>query len=208
MHDVLLVRVTRPGNVFLTRLERCAHGVHTGNEFTVRSQNVVNRIAHPGHDFHVDDNVGRIRNFDTDLSDGGTEWTHAERYDIHGPATHRTIEQSVEDALHITPAHPVIGGAGVIFVDAADESAVLDPRDITGVRACQEAVGAQIGIEADESTRTDKFLTKPIVLCLRTIAPDDMIGFDKIGHLGNPFLEGLVSNNFWNHHVLVSFDSG
>ena len=126
--------------------------------------------------FMLTTDVGRIRNFDTDLSDGGAERAHAEGYDIHGPATHRTIKQPVENALHVTPAHPVIGGAGVFFVDAANESAILDPRYITGVRACQEAVGAQIGIEAGESARTDELLTKPIVLFLRTIAPDDMIG--------------------------------
>ena len=72
----------------------------------------------------------------------GVQVAHHERDDVHRPAAHRAPVELGHDRLHLLRGHPVVGGSGVRLVPAADEGAVLDPRDVGRVGGAVEASSA------------------------------------------------------------------
>ena len=79
MHDVL-GRIARPGNIGLDRALRVHQGhsnrMDTGNKGPVRPQLVQDRATHSGHDPHVNDDVGRIRQLNANLRDRAAKRSH------------------------------------------------------------------------------------------------------------------------------------
>ena len=69
VNDVLDGRVARPLDVGLAGFERGADGVHARHELAIGAENVMDGLAHAGHGAHVDDNIRRIGNLDTDMGD-------------------------------------------------------------------------------------------------------------------------------------------
>ena len=51
-------------------------GVETGNELPVGSEQIKHFDPHPGHDHHVQHDVGAVGNLDTDLGDRGAQRSH------------------------------------------------------------------------------------------------------------------------------------
>ena len=177
MDDVLALDVglAGPGDILLPRRQRRAHRVDARNEEAVFAQHVQHRATHPGHDLHIDHDVGAVGDFDADLGDGRTERTHAERDDVHRAAAHAAVEQTVQGRAHFRRRRPVVGRAGVLLVDRADEGAVLDPADIGRVRAREIGVGPLFRIKADERPPFDHQVAQSVVFFLRAIAPDDLL---------------------------------
>ena len=56
------------------------------------------RLAHAGHDPHVDDDVGRVGELHADLRDRRAERPHAEGDHVHRAAAHAAVEEPVERA--------------------------------------------------------------------------------------------------------------
>ena len=99
-------RFARPGNVLLARLQRRADRMQARNERAVRAELVQHRLAHARHDAHVDDDIGRIGNFNADFADGRIQRPHRERNHIHRPALHAALEQAEQLLLHLRRGRP------------------------------------------------------------------------------------------------------
>ncbi len=96
--------------------------------------------------------------------------------------------------LHLARRHPVVGRAGVALAQRADVGAVLDPGDVAGMAAGQEAVGPNLGIQADERAALDHLLAQRVVLFLRAVAPVDVVRLAERRHLFDPGDQLLVGD--------------
>ena len=194
--DVLRL-IARPGHIraciALGVDQRIAHRMHSGDEVTALADLLEGCGTHAGHDLHVDDDVRRVGELDTELRDVRTERTHREGHDIHRAAAHRTGEETAEDALHLDRVHPVVGGTGISLVVRADVGAALDARDIAGVGARKEGVGTQLGVEADEGAAVDHLRGEALPLSVGAIAPDDLVGLRELRDLFDPLEQLLVA---------------
>ena len=133
--DVLLV-VARPGHILLPGRERRADAVHAGHDaLHVLVDLLEDRQADARHDPHVDDDVGRVGQLHADLRHRRADRPHAERQHVHRPAAHAAVEQLLQLAAHLERVHPVVGRAGGVLRQRADEGAVLDAGDIARRRS-------------------------------------------------------------------------
>ena len=147
-------------------------GVHAGDDalFVLVDLGKDGR-ADAGHDAHVDDDVGRIGELDADAGHGRADGAHAEGQHVHGAALHAALEELLEPAAHDVGIFPVVGGAGGIFGEGADERAVFDAGDIVGSGAGVEASGPLLLIEAGEGAGVDEAIAEEIVLRLGSVDP-------------------------------------
>ncbi len=186
MDDVLGGRVAGPLHVGLARLQRRTDRVQAGHERPIRADDVIDGLAHAGHGAHIDHHIGGVGDLDADVRDGRAERPHAERDDIHGPATHGALEQAGERFLHLGRRFPVVGRAGVLLPVGADVGAVLDAGNVGGIGAGEVGIWALGRIELDEGAGLDHLCAKAVVLVLRAVTPDNLIGSGQGGHFGHP----------------------
>ncbi len=133
----VLLFIAGPSSILLTGFQRRAYGVQTGNEGAVTVtlrvaaalsfvfQTLQNFGAHLGHDAHVDYNVGRVGNFNTNLGQRRVQGAHAEGDNVHGAALHAALEETREGFFHFGRGFPVVGRTCVFFLLTADEGAVF-----------------------------------------------------------------------------------
>ena len=114
-----------------------------GMNVAVVAEDVERLGAHPGHDPHVDHDVGRVGQLHADLGLVRAQRAHRER--ARRTSCGRRIaaaEELVHLGAHLGRRAPVVRRAGVLLALGADEGAVLDAGDVAGVRPGQVAVGA------------------------------------------------------------------
>ena len=96
--------------------------------------------AHPGHDGHVEHHIDGVGQLDAVLGEGGAHHAHGVGDHIHGAALHGAGVKLFQLGVHLLGVHPVVGGAGVLLLFAADEGAVLHPGHV--VYRCAVEVAA------------------------------------------------------------------
>ena len=138
------------------------------------------------HDAHVDDDVGGVGEFDADLRHGRADRPHGERKDVHGAAPHAAGEELLDPLAHDIGVFPVVGGAGVVLGERADEGALLDARDIGGRGAGIETAGPLLIVEREEGAGLDQLVAEEVVLLLSAGDPVDALGLGEFGHLFDP----------------------
>ena len=205
--DVLRV-AARPRDVRRAVDERGAHRVQRRHEVAVLADQLERRPAHPGHDAHVDDDVRRVGDLDTELGDPRAQRAHRERHHVHRATAHRAGEQALEGVAHLHRVGPVVGGPRVLLVQRADEGPVLDPRDVGRVGAGKERVRALGVVQAYERAALDEQRGEPVPLLLRAVAPLDPVGLGQVGYLLHPLEQLLVARRWvvqtWGHrHTTV-----
>ena len=104
----------------------------------------------------------------------------------------RAAEELLQLAAHLEGVFPVVGGAGVVLGERADEGAVFDARDVVGRGAGVEAAGPHLLVELEEGAGLDQLVAEQLVLCLRAVDPVDGRGLGELGHLFDPADEMLV----------------
>ena len=192
MDDVLLL-VAGPGNVLLPRRQRRADRVHAGNDaLLVLVYLGEDGSADAGHDAGVDHGVGGVGELDADLRHGRTDGAHRERHDVHGASAHAAAEDLLQLAVHLVRLDPVVGGAGVVARERADEGAVFHPGDVVGRGAGVKAAWPLLVIEWEEGAGFDQPIAQPVVFGLGAVDPVDGCGLGEIGHLLHPADEVLV----------------
>ena len=70
MDDILGCRITGPGNILLTRLERGTNRVNTWDVVAMLAKNRVDRLTHARHQLHTHHHVGRVGELNTDMGNG------------------------------------------------------------------------------------------------------------------------------------------
>ncbi len=176
----------------IARGQRCADRVHAGYEFAVRAEHVDHLAAHAGHDAHVGHDVGRVGDLDADLCDVRAKRAHAERDHVHRAPADTAVEQPVQDPVHLARFHPIVGGAGVVFVDAADVRAILDACDVAGIGEGEEAVGALFLVQSDVGAGFDETFAQLVVLFLRAVAPMNCVRLAQGRHFVDPVAKLFV----------------
>ena len=98
-----------------------AQRMQAGNEIGGTAEAVERGLAHAGHDAHVRGDVGAVRDLDANFAVGRFRRTQDIRHHVHRAALHRAVEKRADLFLRLGRSHPVVGGAGVLFLSRADE---------------------------------------------------------------------------------------
>ena len=101
-------------------------------------------------------------------------------------------EEAGQRLAHLAGLAPVVGRPGVGLALRADEGAVLDARDVTGVGARQVGVGALRVRELLERARVDELLAEAVVLLRRPVAPVDRGRLGQLRDLFDPGPQAFV----------------
>ncbi len=184
--DVLRV-VARPWDVILARLERRPDRVQARDEVGVELFDPLEHVgAHPGHDPHRRDDVGRVGDLDAEHRGVGLEVTHHERDHVEGAAAHAAAVELGHQRLHLGRRHPVVRRAGVGLLDRADVGAVLDACDIAGVGGAPERVRLLDRVQLGQGTGSDELARERLPLRLGAVTPVDVVRLGEGSHLVDP----------------------
>ena len=134
MDDVFGRRIARPFRILLTRLFRRTNRMHARHIFAIGPKDREHVFAHARHDAHIDNDISRIGDLDTDLGNRRADRPHRERNHVHGATLHAAFEQAVQGSAHFFRVFPIVGRAGIFLLFGADESAVFDACDVRRVR--------------------------------------------------------------------------
>ena len=119
---------------------KVAGRVQALDEFAFALDSFESGRSHACHQPHVDGHVGAVGNFDATAGVRRIDWTHAVRDHIHRAPAHRAFEQGVHLRARLGRVHPVVIRTSVLLLSRANESEMLDARDIAGIREVQIAV--------------------------------------------------------------------
>ena len=146
--DVLGVLVAGPRGVLFAHAVRVQEGsaerVQGRDELAVAADALEGAVTDAGHDFHGLRDVRRVRELDAVAGQVGAERSHGEGDDVHRAALHAAVVEAPHGVAHLVGVLPVVGGAGVLLVLAADERVALDAGDVARVGAREVRVGAQL----------------------------------------------------------------
>ena len=185
------------GTSFSSGRERGADGVHAGDDALLVLVDLgEDGGADAGHDAHVDDGVGGVGELHADLRHGRADGAHGVGQNVHGAAAHAAAEELLELLAHDEGVFPVVGGAGVVFGEGADEGAVFDAGDVVGGGAGVEAAGPELLVEAGEGAGGDELVAEVVVFGLGAVDPVDGVGLAEVGHLFDPADEVLVGGGW------------
>ena len=159
--------------------ERVADRVDAGDEVAVGAEDLERAGAHPGHDPHRDDDVGRVGQLDADLGLVGAERAHRERDDVHRAAAMQPSKRPESVSRISAGAFQLLVGPASSSSLAADVGPVLDPGDVAGVGPRQVGVGALRVGEAAEGAGLDELVAEAVVFLGGTVAPVDRLGLGR-----------------------------
>src|ERR1019366_7776635 len=91
-----------------------------------------------------------------------------------------------QEHFHLVRRHPVVGGAGVLLLDRADEGAGFDAGDVRGVGCAVERVGFDVLVEAGEGAWRAEPVGQGLPLLVRASDPGDALGCGQCGDLSDP----------------------
>ena len=202
--DVLFV-VAGPGDVVSARRQRRAYGVHAGDDaLDVLVDLGEDWSADAGHDSHVHDGVGGVGELDSDLRHGRADGAHAVGQDVHGASPHAAAEELLELLTHHEGVFPVVGRAGVVLGEGADEGAVFHAGDVVGCGAGVEAAGPELLVEFGEGSCLDELIAEVVVFGLAAVDPVNASGLGEVGHLFHPADQVLVCRGCGTARVAVA----
>jgi len=142
--------------------------------------------SHARHEMHIDDDIGRVGQLDTNMCNGRSERPHGKWNDIQRTSAHRPIKKSRKGRAHLCRRVPIVRRASIVLAFGTDIGPVLDARNIRRVRPCEIGIGARRRIELFQSPGRNHFRAQPVILFFRTVAPVNLIGFDQRYHLRDP----------------------
>ena len=95
---------------------------------------------------------------------------------------------------HLRGRHPVVGRPRVLLPFAADERAVLDARDVGGIRQREIAVRAPGRIQSLQRSGGDHLGAQARVLDFAAVAPDDAIRLGQLRNITDPRQQARMAN--------------
>ena len=163
--------------------------VEARHELLGRAQLVEGGPAHAGHEPHVRDDVGAVRDLDPDPAEGRAERAHDVGHDVERPSLHRALEERPHPLPGLRGRHPVVRGPGVLARPAGDEGEVLGAGHVRGVAAVQVRAGGLLRVEPAEGAVGEHLVDEPGVLRLGPVAPRDPVRPEGRRHLLDPALD-------------------
>ena len=168
--------------------------------FTV-AECIENPFAHTGHDPHVCNDIGAVRNLHTNMRDVGADRSHAEWDHIHGPTTHRPVEEAGQSLAHLGRIAPMVSRTGVRFFFGTDERAIFDTRHVGGVGLHEITMRTLLSVQAFRGPGREHQLEHPVVLFLGAVAPLDLVGLRQLGNFIYPGEQAQVLRRRINRHA-------
>ena len=183
-NDGIVLRELADVSLFLVNV---ALGVQTLDPVGVLvAESVQNSLAATGHNGHIQNNIDGIGDFQTNLGELRTNRAHGIGDDVHGSAGIGASGDVIEHLVCVGGSHPVVGGTCFLFGVGADECASLNTGDVVGLGAVQIAAGELFLVELDHFAGLACFLAESLELFLGAVDPNDLIGFEKLGHFVEP----------------------
>ena len=130
-----------------------ALAVKTSYPVVAVSENFEHLGADSGHYSHIENDIDRIGDFDTDLCERRAYGTHRKRDDIHRSALVTVSGDVIKFFIHFFRIAPVVGRSCVFFFARANESSVLNTSNVVGLRSVQIASGEFFLVEFDHFAR-------------------------------------------------------
>ena len=111
------------------------------------AERVENFLTNSRHNSHIENDVDRVGEFDTDFGEFAADRTHRVRNNVHSSAFHNAVEQTVQEFKRFARFHPVVDGRGVVFVFRTNKGSAFHSRDVVYRRAVKIATGQFFLIE-------------------------------------------------------------
>jgi len=162
-------------------------GMETANEILRVSDAIERLFSHAGHDAHADRDVAVVGDLDAGLRVRGLGMTHHVRHDVHRAALHAAVEKFRHLYFGFCGVHPVVIGAGGLFVRMTDKGQLFGAGDVIGMRLVMIGVRPMFVVQflKDGVTVDQLFLDADLdqffSLSFRTVAPVDL---GRLGQLG------------------------
>src|SRR4029077_13558204 len=134
MTDVLVLTIAWPSHVGFIWPQRGTYGMQSLYEFAIGAERLQDFCSYARHDVHVDNDVRRIADFNTNLGDRGADRAHRIWNNVHRAAGHRTRKKLGQPPFHPNRVFPVIVRTGLFFGFGTNKSSVFYACDIEGGR--------------------------------------------------------------------------
>ena len=208
-HVAAVTGIDRPDGVILGEMQNVAFAfvdirsrVQAFDEIAVLAHGFQNVFAHPGHDGHVQYDVDAVREFDAAFGEFAAHDAHGIGYNVHGSALHGAFEDLARHFIGGRRIHPVVDGAGVFLVFAADKRSVLYARNVVDGGSVEKAFGEKILVEPDHFARGASLRAQIFDLLFAAVYPDDLVGLTKRRALVDKLQNLLVVGHC---HCYISF---
>ena len=162
--------------------------VQPTHEVVVATHVVEGHRSDAGHDVHARRGVRTVGDHDPGAAEGAAHGPHEIGDDVHRPILHGPVQDGPRGRLGLGGRHPVVGGPDVLALGGADEGQLLRPGDVQRMAPVEVAVGIGARIQREECPVAQHPLDEPVVLALRSIAPDHARGPGHLGGLLHPLL--------------------
>ena len=149
-------------------------------------------FAHARHDAHAENDIFRIGNFETDFRERRIGRAHNVGNDEHGASAHRAFQHCLQLQVHLRRLRPVIGRTGFLFCRCANESELLDARDVVRIRAMQIRVRNLLLIQLDQHILLKRLLNEKFVLAIGPVTPENIFRLGQQLDLMHPIEHRLV----------------
>ena len=167
-------------------------GVETLDKVRRIAERFIDLRADARHDRHAADNVDRVGDLNAVLGKRRADRTHRIGNNIHCPAAHAPGIDIVQLRLHLVRRHPVVRGAGVLFLFAADERAALDAGDVVERAAVVYAARQLFLVELDELAGDIRLAAQLLELRFRAVDPEDLVRLHQRAALLDPVGDIMV----------------
>ena len=145
-----------------------------------------NFLADTRHNAHIEHDVNRVGKLNTGFCKRRTDRAHGIGNDIHGSALVAVAGNIVNHFIGFFGVHPVVGGAGILFLFGADEGSVLHAGHVVDRGSVIIAIGEQFLVEFDQFAGGAGFFAKRFNLLFRAVNPDDFVGLHKLDFFVDP----------------------
>ena len=200
-HDKVFLREVR--NITLVGVE-LGLGVETLYEVRRIAERFIDLRADARHDRHAADNVDRVGDLHAVLGKRRADRTHRVGDNVHRPAAHAPGVDIAQLCLHLVRRHPVVRGAGVLFLSAADERAALDAGDVVERAAVVYTARQLFLVELDELAGNVGLAAQLLELRLRTVDPKNLVRLHQRAALFDPVGDIMVGR-ICHFRSLLSF---
>ena len=155
--------------------------------------------ADPRHDFHVENDVNGVGDFNAYFGERRPDHAHGIGNDVHRSALHLAAGDLLDHLISFIGRHPFDDGMRhrVLFFPRADKRSVLYAGDVVFRGSVQIAIGQKLLVELEDFSGSHGLRAQSVSLRLAAVDPDDFVRLSKrravFNKLQNLFVVG--------HHI-------
>ena len=171
-------------------------GMQSFHEIAAVAQRLHDGCADAGHDRHIQHNIYRIGQFDTDFCKLRADYPHRIGDDVHLASLHRAVEQFAQLFIALGGRHPVVEVAGVLLFSRTDIGTPFDTRDVVHRGTVKITVGEQFYVELYYLACRHRFVAQLLKLFFTSVDVNDLVGRSQGRHFVYPLLYFQVYDHY------------